>query len=204
MTFTAFFAIWLLHLFAAISPGPSVLMSARVGVLQGMRAGAFVAIGIGISAVIWASAALFGLAIIFEAAPALLWAFKIVGGLYLIWMGWQMWKSADTPLSEADTAPLPRSDWSALRLGVITQLANPKPAILFSAIFLGTVPQTAPIWVYGVILVMVFANDTIWNMVVARLFSFDRSRKAYLGLKSRLDRCFGGLLALLGVKIAAT
>ncbi len=53
-------------------------------------------------------------------------------------------------------------------------------------------------------LLLVFANDTLWNVFVARLFSFDRSRQAYLGMKSRLDRCFGGLLALLGVKIAAT
>ena len=120
MSLAALFTIWLLHLFAAISPGPSVLMSARVGVLQGMRAGAFVAVGIGISAVIWASAALFGLAIIFEAAPALLWSLKIVGGLYLLWLGWKMWKSADMPLDEAGTAALPRSDWSALRLGIIT------------------------------------------------------------------------------------
>ena len=204
MSFAALFTIWLLHLFAAISPGPSVLMSARVGVMQGMRTGAFVAIGIGISAVIWASAALFGLALVFEAAPALLWTLKILGGLYLLWLGWKMWKSADTPLDEAAATALPRSDWSALRLGVITQLANPKPAIMFSAIFLGTVPQTAPMWIYGVILVLVFVNETLWNLFVARLFSFDRSRNAYLGLKSRLDRCFGGLLALLGVKIAAT
>lgn len=204
MSFAALFAIWLLHLFAAISPGPSVLMSARIGVMQGLRAGIFVSIGIGISAVIWAAAALFGLAIVFEAAPALLWTLKIVGGIYLIWLGWKMWKSADTPLGQPGEGALPRSDWSALRLGIITQLANPKPAIMFSAIFLGTVPPSAPVWVYGVILALVFLNDTLWNVFVARLFSFDRSRKAYLGLKSRLDRCFGGLLALLGVKIAAT
>ncbi|WP_298256218.1 LysE family translocator [uncultured Litoreibacter sp.] len=204
MSFTALFAIWLLHLFAAISPGPSVLMSARIGVMQGMRAGTFVSIGIGISAVIWAAAALFGLAIIFEAAPALLWSLKILGGIYLVWLGWKMWKSADTPLEQAQDGALPRSDWSALRLGMITQLANPKPAIMFSAIFLGTVPPSAPVWVYVVILTLVFLNDTLWNVFVARLFSFDRSRRAYLGLKSHLDRCFGGLLALLGVKIAAT
>jgi threonine/homoserine/homoserine lactone efflux protein len=204
MSFAALFTIWLLHLFAAISPGPSVLMSARVGVMQGMRAGLFVALGIGISAVIWAAAALFGLAIVFEAAPALLWALKIVGGAYLLWLGWKMWRSADIPLEDVNSTTLPRSDMSALRLGIITQLANPKPAIMFSAIFLGTVPQSAPVWVYGVILLLVFLNDTLWNVFVARLFSFDRSRKAYLGLKSRLDRCFGGLLAVLGVKIAAT
>ncbi|MGV8954068.1 MAG: LysE family transporter, partial [Cypionkella sp.] len=88
MTLTAFLAVALLHLMAAISPGPAVLMSARTGVTEGLRTGAFLAMGIGAGAVVWAAAALFGLAVLFQAAPALLWALKIAGGLYLIHMAW--------------------------------------------------------------------------------------------------------------------
>ena len=40
----------------------------------------------------WAMAALFGLNLVFQAAPALLWALKIGGGAYLIWLGWGMWR----------------------------------------------------------------------------------------------------------------
>lgn len=204
MTLTAFLAVALLHLMAAISPGPAVLMSARTGVTEGMRTGAFLAMGIGAGGVIWASAALFGLAIVFQAAPALLWALKIAGGLYLIHMAWGMWRDADQPLDMADTGRPPRSAASAFRLGLYTQLANPKPAVLFSAIFVGTVPQGTPAWVIAALLTVVFLNETIWNTIVARIFSFDRSKAAYISLKSIIDRSFGGLLALLGLKIAAT
>lgn len=204
MTLTAFLAVALLHLMAAISPGPAVLMSARTGVTEGMRTGAFLAMGIGVGGVIWASAALFGLAIVFQAAPALLWALKIAGGLYLIHMAWGMWRDADQPLDMADTGRPPRSAASAFRLGLYTQLANPKPAVLFSAIFVGTVPQGTPAWVIAALLTVVFLNETIWNTIVARIFSFDRSKAAYISLKSIIDRSFGGLLALLGLKIAAT
>ena len=204
MTLAAFVAVALLHLMAAISPGPAVLMSARTGVTEGMRTGAFLAMGIGVGGVIWASAALFGLAIVFQAAPALLWALKIAGGLYLIHMAWGMWRDADQPLDMADTGRPPRSAASAFRLGLYTQLANPKPAVLFSAIFVGTVPQGTPAWVIASLLTVVFLNETIWNTIVARIFSFDRSKAAYISLKSIIDRSFGGLLALLGLKIAAT
>ena len=204
MTLAAFVAVALLHLMAAISPGPAVLMSARTGVTEGMRTGAFLAMGIGVGGVIWASAALFGLAIVFQAAPALLWALKIAGGLYLIHMAWGMWRDADQPLDMADTGRPPRSAASAFRLGLYTQLANPKPAVLFSAIFVGTVPQGTPAWVIAALLTVVFLNETIWNTIVARIFSFDRSKAAYISLKSIIDRSFGGLLALLGLKIAAT
>ena len=93
---------------------------------------------------------------------------------------------------------------SALRLGLMTQLANPKPAILFSAIFIGTVPQGTPLWVYAALLGVVFLNETLWNILVARIFSFERTRAGYISLKTIIDRSFGGLLALLGIKIAAT
>ena len=204
MTLTAFLAVALLHLMAAVSPGPAVLMSARTGVTEGLRTGFFLAMGIGLGGVIWAMAALFGLNLVFEAAPALLWALKIVGGLYLIYMAWGMWKGADQPLDMGGEGRLPRSAGSAFRLGLVTQLANPKPAVLFSAIFVGTVPPGTPVWVYAALLVVVFLNETIWNTVVARIFSFDRSKAVYISLKTIIDRSFGGMLALLGIKIAAT
>ena len=86
----------------------------------------------------------------------------------------------------------------------MTQLANPKPAVMFSAIFVGTVPPGTPAWVVGGLLLVVFLNETVWNTLVARLFSLDRTRAGYVRLKGTIDRGFGGMLALLGLKIAVT
>lgn len=203
MTVAAFLGIALLSLFAAISPGPAVLMAARTGLNEGFRTGAFLAAGIGAGAVVWAGAAMFGLALLFELAPALLWALKIAGGAYLVWMGIGLWRAADRPFDTADARALPRSAVSAFRLGLFTQLANPKPAVMFSAIFLGTVPPATPGWVVAAILSVVFLNETVWNILVARIFSLERTRAGYISLKGVLDRAFGGLLILLGVKVAA-
>ncbi|MFZ1469125.1 MAG: LysE family transporter [Paracoccaceae bacterium] len=202
MTLTAFLAVAFLHLMAAISPGPAVLMAARTGVTEGLRTGAFLAMGIGLGGVVWAAAALFGLNLVFAAAPALLWALKLAGAAYLIHMAYRMWRDAAQPLDMGQTGRLPRTPLSALRLGLMTQLANPKPAILFSAIFIGTVPPGTALWVYAVLLIVVFLNETLWNTLVARIFSFQRTRAGYISLKTLIDRSFGGLLALLGLKIA--
>ncbi|MFZ0098047.1 MAG: LysE family translocator [Gemmobacter sp.] len=203
MTITAFVAVATLLTMGAISPGPAVLMSARTGVTEGMRTGFFLAMGIGIGAVFWAALALSGLAALFRIAPALLWAFKIAGGIYLVWMGIQMWRSASRPLPDSTGQP-PRSAWSAFRLGVITQLSNPKPAVVLSAIFIGTVPPGTPLWVLAALLSFLFFVETLWNTIVARLFSLPATRRAYIGAKTTMDRTFGGFLALLGAKIAAT
>jgi threonine/homoserine/homoserine lactone efflux protein len=204
VTLAAFSVFVGLVVFAAISPGPAVLMSARTGLTEGMRTGLFLAMGIGAGAVVWASAAMFGLNLLFAAAPALLWALKLGGAAYLLWMAWTLWQHADEPFVTADSRPVPRSGLSAFRLGLFTQLANPKPAVMFSAIFLGTVPPGTPFWVYGALLAIIFAAETLWNTAVARIFSLDRTRAGYISLKTVIDRSFGGLLALLGIKIAAT
>lgn len=202
MTAAAYLAFAVLSLFAAISPGPAVLMAARTGLTEGFRTGVALATGIGAGAVVWAAAAMFGLNLLFAAAPALLWLLKIGGGAYLIWMGIKLWRNAATPFNTTDTRPLPRSAASAFRLGLVTQLANPKPAVIFSAIFLGTVPQDTAPWAYVALLAVVFANESVWNTLVARIFSFEKTRTGYISLKTLLDRSFGGLLALLGIKVA--
>ena len=119
-------------------------------------------------------------------------------------MAWGLWRDSAKPLDTAQSDRLPRAAFSAFGLGLGTQLTNPKPAFLFSAIFIAAVQPDTPIWVYGVLFAMVFLNEASWNILVARIFPFDRTRAGYINLKTIIDRAFGGMLALLGFKIAAT
>ena len=81
-------------------------------------------------------------------------------------------------------------------------MTNPKPVVLLSAIFLGTVPPGTPLWQRLALLAVLFTFETVWNILVARIFSLDRTRAAYISLKTIIDRAFGGLLVLLGARIA--
>jgi threonine/homoserine/homoserine lactone efflux protein len=116
-----------------------------------------------------------------------------------------MWRHAPEPmameLAEEDAS---RSALGQVWRGIAAQLANPKPAVFFGTVFLTFLPPLVPFWAYGVILAIIFFNDTVWNVLVARIFSLDRTRAAYLGLKTLIDRTFGGLLGLMGLKLALT
>ncbi len=204
MTLAGFSVFVGLVLFAVISPGPAVLMSARTGLGEGFRTGVMLALGIACGAVIWALAAMFGLHLIFDAVPALLWALKIGGAAYLIWMAWHLWRDAKAPFIAEDTRPVPRSSPGAFRLGLWTNLSNPKAVVMYSSIFLGTIGPGTPVWVLACLIAVILVAETAWNSLVARIFSMDRTRAAYISLKTVIDRCFGAALALLGVKIVAT
>ncbi|MFT3690105.1 LysE family translocator [Paenirhodobacter sp.] len=203
MTLGALLAIYFTQLAAAISPGPAILMAARTGLREGFARGAWLSVGIGLGACCWAAAALFGLSVLFKLAPALLTALKFAGAAYLLWMAVQMWRHAPDPIGDGAEASA-RTNLGLLRLGLATQLANPKPAVFFGTVFLTFLPPDAPGWAYPAILLMVFVNDTGCAMLVSRIFSLDRTRRAYLGLKTVFERVFGGLLALLGLKLALT
>ncbi len=51
---------------------------------------------------------------------------------------------------------------------------------------------------------VVFGTDVLWNVFGARLFPFQRSRAFHLSLKTAIDRTFGGLPGVLGLKVALT
>lgn len=204
MTFAAFATAWFIHLLAAASPGPAVLLCARLAATEGMRTGFFYAVGVAIGGCFWALAALLGLSVLFEIAPGLLLGLKIVGGLFLLWLGIKMWRHAPDPLPEVALDVAARRAPSAVRLGFLTQLANPKTAVFFGAVFVSTVPAHASWGVIGLLLAMVFVNETLAISAFARAFSLGPMRRAYARLKTVIDRSFGGILALLGIKIAAT
>ncbi|MBY6042541.1 LysE family translocator [Phaeobacter italicus] len=203
MTFAAFTASVLLCFMAAISPGPAVLMAARVGLARGWRSGLSLAVGIGTGAIMWAGAALFGLNLLFDYAPFLLTLLKIGGAAFLIYMAWNMWRHASEPMSEESDARLPQTAFAAFRLGILTQMSNPKPAAFFGAVFVGTVPEDSSALALAALLFCIFLGEVTWNTFVARIFSFEKTRRGYINLKHVIDRIFGGLLAALGVKIAA-
>ncbi|MEN8887417.1 MAG: LysE family transporter [Celeribacter marinus] len=204
MTLTIFLSILALHFVAAMSPGPSFVVSVRTAASEGFRPAGGLAVAFGLGAVIWAMAAMFGLALMFEVMPRAYVAFKVAGGLFLAWIGYKTIRHARDPLPDVATLATPRSLGNAVRLGLFTQLANPKPAIFFGAVFAGLIPQSTPFPVLAALLFFVFVNETMWYVFVALVFSRKKARDAYGRAKLWTDRILGGMIAAFGLKIATT
>ncbi|SFR04109.1 LysE family translocator [Poseidonocella sedimentorum] len=203
MTLAAFATVALIHLLAAISPGPSFVVSVRTAIAEGFPTATALALGFGIGAAVWAAAALAGLALLFELVPALYLSLKLVGAAFLLYIAVSMWRHAPKPLPAADARP-PRGTLAAMRLGILTFITNPKAAIFFGAIFVGLVPAGTSLPWLAALVAIVFFNETLWYIVVARVFSLPRARAAYGRAKSWIDRSLGTLLAAFGLKVALT
>ncbi len=194
--------VWLVHLAAVISPGPSLVVVARTALAGSRVAGAWTAIGLGIGTFVWASAALFGLKAVFAAVPWLYASMKLAGAAYLFYLAIQLWRHADAPLDVAGTqggTALARG--AALRQGVFTQLSNPKVAVFFGSIFVTLLPADASWGLTLTLLGIVCLNETAWYLFVAYAITTRPLAERYARAKATVDRLTGGVLAGLGLKL---
>lgn len=185
-----------------ISPGPSFVMVARTAVSASRSNGLAAALGMGAGGVVFALAALLGLQAILLAVPSLYLVLKVAGGIYLAYLGFRIWRSAKHPLvvqgePSGGGASLPRS----LVLGFVTQVSNPKTAIVYASVFAAFLPAASSIGFDFALVTIVFAIEAGWYAIVALALSSERPRRAYLRYKAGVDRVAGGVMMLLGLKL---
>src|SRR5712691_3771221 len=81
------------------SPGPSFVMVARVAVASSRSRELATALGMGAGGAVFGAAALLGLQSVLLAVPTLYVGLKILGGLYLCYLGFLIFRSAKRPLA---------------------------------------------------------------------------------------------------------
>ena len=189
----------------AMSPGPSFVMVARTAVTS--RAdGLAAALGMGAGGLVFAIAALAGLQAAFLAVPALYLAIKGLGGAYLVYLGWRIWRGARQPLAvmqEAGDSPqhLQGRGRRTFLLGLATQVSNPKTAVVYASIFAAFLPREVPLVLALAVPVVIFCIETGWYSIVALALSSAAPRSAYLRYKAWIDRAAGGVMGLLGLRL---
>lgn len=130
-----------LALFAAATfvlnatPGVDLLLTVQRTLLGGPRAGVAAALGINAGCVVHALAAAFGLAALLAVSATAFNAIRWAGAAYLLWLAWGMaraaWRGSDPAAAQAAAAP---RSWAAdFRVGLLTNVLNPKVALFFLA-----------------------------------------------------------------------
>ena len=156
----------------------------------------------GVGGAIFAILALIGLQIVLTSAPSLHKMLRIAGSLYLLFIAYKIWRSASEPLQvEVDGATGQPSISRSFLLGLVTQLSNPKTAIVYSSVFSAALSTTPSPALVSALSLTVFLIEFGWYSVVAVAFSTGPARQSYLRSKLWIDRLAAGAIGLLGVKI---
>jgi threonine/homoserine/homoserine lactone efflux protein len=199
----ALLGLALVHLLAVASPGPSTVLVIQTAAVAGRHGGLLAALAMMVGALLWATAALFGLQALFMRFDWLYLAFRFAGAVYLIYLAIMLWRHARDPLPVISVGSLAQSSgWQGFLGALLLQLSNPKIMVFFGSIFLSVLPQQMPAWMDGTVLAIVAFNEFTWFALLALLFSGGPARAFYRRAKFWLDRFMGGALALLGLRLA--
>ena len=161
-----------------ITPGATTAVVVRNTLASGWRGGMAAAAGAAMANSTHAAAAGLGLAVFVARIPALLVAIKVVGGLYLAWLGItslrRIFAGAALPISTAIISGRDSiAHHHAVREGFTVNLLNPPIATFYLAVVPTFVPTGAPHTYYiqlaAIHVAMAFTCHTIWALAMDRL-----------------------------------
>jgi threonine/homoserine/homoserine lactone efflux protein len=199
----ALLGLAVVHLLAVASPGPSTVLVIQTAAVAGRRGGLLAALAMMVGALLWATAALFGLQALFARFEWLHLAFRVGGAIYLLYLAVMLWRHARDPMPEIPIGGAVRmTGWQGFLRALLLQLSNPKIMVFFGSIFLSLLPQNLSVWMDATVLAVVALNEFAWFALLALLFSGGPARAFYRRAKFWLDRFMGGALALLGLRLA--
>ncbi len=198
-----FITITLIHLLAAASPGPDFALVSRQALLQGRRAGLWVSSGIALGLAIHIVYSAAGLATLIAHSTMWMTAIKLVGGAYLLYLGYQGIR-AKKKSGTVNNEPAIVADVSARCLvwkGFLCNALNPKAPIYFLSLFTIVLSPDLPLStlaIYGVWIMMV---QLFWFSLITLFFSQPMIRSRFLAMSHWIDRIFGVAMMALGLKV---
>ena len=184
-----------------ISPGPSFVMVARMAVASSRAQALGAALGMGAGGVLFGTAALLGLQGVFHAVPALYVALKVLGGLYLCYLGVLIFRAAKHPLAIGAAGPQGANARRSFWLGLTTQVSNPKTAVVYASVFAAFLPPQFSVGFAAALLALVFTVEAAWYALVALVLSSAAPQQAYLSCKAWVDRAAGLVMCGLGLRL---
>ncbi len=119
----------------SITPGMCMTLALSLGITIGVRRALWMMAGELVGVGLVATLAAVGVATFMLRYPTAFVVFRYAGGLYLAWLGIQLWRSRGRmAMAEIDTAPASASRVQLATQGFVTAIANPKGWAFFIAL----------------------------------------------------------------------
>lgn len=188
------------------TPGPDTAQVTKNALLYGRGAALGTALGVSTGLLLWTAASALGIAAIVKASALGFTLLKLLGGIYLVWLGIEALRAARrrAPVAAGETPPAARVPSSlGFRQGLFSNLANPKIAVFFTSLL----PQFVSgghsllgpsLLLGGIFVLMTLVWLSGYAIAAARASALLR-RPA---VKAALDRVTGVVLIGLGIRLA--
>jgi len=200
----AFFAAsWVI----AISPGSGAVLSMSHGLAYGVRQSSATIAGLQLGLAVILLIAGVGVGALLLASATAFTVVKVLGAAYLIWLGLKQWRSpVDAHAPAAGTALVKHPGLPTVRervlTGFMTNVTNPKGIVFMVAVLPQFIDPNRPLWLQLLILLVTSIGV---DLVVMHGYAFlaSRAQRWLATAKARRaqNRVFGGVLMAMGASL---
>ena len=200
----AFFAAsWVI----AISPGSGAVLSMSHGLAYGVRQSSATIAGLQLGLAVILLIAGVGVGALLLASATAFTVVKVLGAAYLIWLGLKQWRSpVDARAPAAGTALVKHPGLPTVRervlTGFMTNVTNPKGIVFMVAVLPQFIDPHRPLWLQLLILLVTSIGV---DLVVMHGYAFlaSRAQRWLATAKARRaqNRVFGGVLMAMGASL---
>lgn len=202
--FSLLATVFVIQLMAVASPGPDFIVCLKNTLTYNRAVGIWTALGFALGVLVHVTYCIFGIAILIS--QSLFWfnVIKYCGAAYLIYLGIKSLLSSNPSThidlqSTASTKSM--SAISAIGSGFLTNLLNPKATMYFLGLFTVVIPPDVSYATMSGIIIIVFGLTFLWFAFVATVLTIPAIRHHFLRFERVLERVFGGMLILVGLKV---
>lgn len=195
--------VLILQVLVIISPGPDFAIICRNSLVYSRRTGIYSSLGLALGILVHVTYSLVGIGLIISKSILLFSVIKLLGAAYLIYIGYKSLRAKPSiRITKEFQIKKDISKISAIRIGFINNVLNPKVTLFFLSLFTQVInphtPISIQIW-YG--LQMVIMTFT-WYTLVAIVMSHSIIKDKLLFVTHYIEKVMGAILVVLGVKVA--
>lgn len=188
-------------------PGPNFIIITRNSMAYSRQTGLYTGFGVATGSMLHIILGFLGISAIVAQSIYFFNILKIMGALYLIYLGLKAFMSRGKTLELAKMTQQ-RSETllkeKAYQIGLFTMLSNPKAAVTYLVLFTTFIDPATPVLAKVILAVVMVALSFIWHSFLALFFSNAMVQSTFVKFRRWVDYMLGGLLIGFGIKIAVT
>ncbi len=189
-----------------VTPGPAVLLVVSQAISRGTWSGLAATLGILTTNAVYFALSATGVGALIVGSSRVFAVVKWLGAIYLVWMGARMiFARPHAPPASESAPPVSPSTRNAFSLAVVTQGANPKAIVFFTAILPQFVDPSAP--VVPQIVILGVSSIVIELVVLSAYIATCHAARGLVGqtrFSLRLQRLGGAFLVAAGARLAVS
>jgi len=189
-----------------ITPGLDTALVLRTAAVEGRKQAMLAAMGICFGCLLWGVAASFGLSALLAVSGFAYNVLRIVGAIYLGYLGIKLLirafasTSSNSGAEPEEYASKDGSLW--FKRGLLTNLLNPKVGVFYLSFLPQFIPTGVPVWSFSILLALIHATEgLLWFLLLTNatelISSWLRQRRVVMAL----DSLMGAILIAFGLKL---